>query len=92
MSSLLLGRPFKEVFGNTIAELADTDPRIVVLDGDLGTSTGTELFEAAHPDRFMQMGISEQNMLGVAAGLATVGFVPIVSSFSSAARSIRYVC
>jgi transketolase len=82
MSSLLLGRPFKEVFGNTIAELADTDPRIVVLDGDLGTSTGTELFEAAHPDRFMQMGISEQNMLGVAAGLATVGFVPIVSSFA----------
>ena len=82
MSSPLLGSPFKEVFGRTIAELADTDRRIVVLDGDLGTSTGTELFEAAHPDRFMQMGIGEQNMLGVAAGLATVGFVPIVSSFA----------
>jgi transketolase len=48
----------------------------------VGSSTGAEIFEAAHPERFLQMGIAEQNMLGVAAGLATVGFVPIVSSFA----------
>jgi transketolase len=70
------------VFGETVAELAKDDPRIVVLDGDVGTSTGTAVFEVAYPDRFLQMGIAEQNMVGVAAGLATLGFVPIVSAFA----------
>ena len=70
------------VFGQTVSDLADEDSRLVVLDGDLGNSTGTEVFEVAHPERFLQMGIAEQNMLGVAAGLATVGFVPVVTSFA----------
>lgn len=76
------GKALRTVFGETVAELANEDPRILVLDGDVGSSTGAEIFEAAHPQRFLQMGIAEQNMLGVAAGLATVGFVPIVSSFA----------
>jgi transketolase len=76
------GKALRTVFGETVAELANDDPRILVLDGDVGSSTGAEIFEAAHPQRFLQMGIAEQNMLGVAAGLATVGFVPIVSSFA----------
>jgi transketolase len=54
----------------------------VVLDGDVGSSTGAETFEAAHPDRFLQMGIAEENMLAAAAGLASEGFVPIVSAFA----------
>lgn len=76
------GKALRVVFGETLAELAYEDPRIVVLDGDVGSSTGAEIFETAHPDRLLQMGIAEQNMLGVAAGLAAVGFVPIVSAFA----------
>jgi len=80
--ALPAGKALRVVFGETVTELADRDPRIVVLDGDGGPSTGAAMFEAAHPDRFLQMGIAEQNMLGVAAGLATVGFVPVVSGFA----------
>lgn len=66
----------------TINELLAADARIVVLDGDVGSSTGVEIVEQRHPDRFFQMGIAEQNLLGVAAGMATVGYVPIVSAFA----------
>lgn len=76
------GKALRVVFGETTAELGKTDPRIVVLDGDLGSSTRADIFEKAHPDRFFQMGIAEQNLLGVAAGMATVGFVPFVSTFA----------
>ncbi len=76
------GKALRVAFGETVAELAESDPRIVVLDGDLGSSTRADIFEAAHPDRFFQMGIAEQNLLGVAAGMATVGFVPFVSTFA----------
>jgi transketolase len=80
--SLPEGKALRVAFGETVAELGETDPRIVVLDGDLGSSTRADIFEAAHPDRFFQMGIAEQNLLGVAAGMATVGFVPFVSTFA----------
>jgi transketolase len=80
----------RDVFGTTLADLADRDPRILVLDGDVGSSTGIGPFEAAHPDRFLQMGVTEQNMLGVAAGLATIGFIPFISAFAcfSVARAL----
>ncbi len=81
--TLPMGRPMREVFGETVAELADGDPRIVMLDADLGSSTKGDIFEQAHPDRYLQMGIAEQNMLGVAAGLATMGLVPYISTFVS---------
>src|SRR3990172_3858031 len=80
--TLAPGKALRFAWGEEVAELAKTDPRIVVLDGDLGSSTGADIFENAHPDRFFQMGIAEQNMLGVAAGMATVGFVPFVSTFA----------
>ena len=76
------GKPLRLVFGETVTELAANDPRIVMLDGDLGSSTQAKIFEDAYPDRFFQMGIAEQNMLGVAAGMATVGFIPFVSTFA----------
>lgn len=79
---LTMGKPLRVAFGETIAELAEEDARIVVLDGDLGSSTRADIFEQSHPDRFFQMGIAEQNMLGVAAGMATLGFVPFVSTFA----------
>ena len=73
----------REVFGRTLVELAAEDERVVVLDGDLANSTRADLFAEAYPDRFLAMGIAEQNMAGVAAGLATLGFVPWVSTFAA---------
>jgi len=81
--TLPMGRPMREIFGETVAELANDDPRIVMLDGDVGSSTRADIFEKAHPDRYLQMGIAEQNMLGVAAGLATMGLIPFISTFVS---------
>jgi len=80
---LPVGRPMREIFGETVAELASEDPRIYMLDGDVGSSTRADIFEKAHPDRYLQMGIAEQNMLGVAAGMATMGLVPFISTFVS---------
>ncbi len=73
----------REIFGVTVAQLANDDPRIVMLDGDVGSSTRADIFEKAHPDRYLQMGIAEQNMLGVAAGMATMGLIPFISTFVS---------
>ncbi|HSQ36879.1 MAG TPA: transketolase C-terminal domain-containing protein, partial [Acidimicrobiia bacterium] len=80
--TLAPGKALRVAFGETVAELGDSDPRIVVLDGDLGSSTRADIFENAHPERFFQMGIAEQNMLGAAAGMATVGYIPFVSTFA----------
>jgi transketolase len=79
--TLPMGRAMREVFGNTVTELADSNQRIVMLDGDLGSSTKGEIFQRAHPERYFQMGIAEQNMLGVAAGMASVGLIPYISTF-----------
>lgn len=81
--TLPMGRPMRQVFGETLVDLAKADERIVVLDGDLGSSTKADLFEHAHPERFLQMGVAEQNMIGVAAGLATMGLIPFISTFVS---------
>ncbi len=81
--TLPMGRPMREIFGETVAALATEDPRIVMLDGDVGSSTRADIFEKAHPDRYLQMGIAEQNMLGVAAGMATMGLIPFISTFVS---------
>lgn len=70
-------------FGEALVELGNEDPRVVVLDGDLGNATRVDLFAVAHPGRFFQMGIAEQNMVGVAAGLAAGGFVPFVTTFAA---------
>jgi transketolase len=77
-----MSQPMREVWADTLSELAGGNPNLLVLDADLGTSTRSDRFAAAHPDQFLQMGIAEQNMVGVAAGLATMGFVPWVSSFT----------
>lgn len=81
--TLPMGRAQREIFGETVTELARTDLRIVLLDADLGSSTKGDIFEKAYPDRYLQMGIAEQNMLGVAAGLTTMGFIPYISTFVS---------
>ena len=75
-------KAMRDVWGDKLVELGQSDPRTVVLDGDLANSTKVDKFAKAHPDRFFQMGIAEQNLIGAAAGLASVGFVPWTSSFA----------
>jgi transketolase len=70
------------VFGRTMVELARCHDDLVLLDGDLANSTRADILAEAMPDRFIELGIAEQNMIGVAAGLATVGYRPWVSSFA----------
>ena len=76
-------KAMRDVWGEKLVELGQADPRTVVLDGDLANSTKADKFARAHPDRFFQMGIAEQNLIGAAAGLASVGYVPWTSSFLS---------
>ncbi|WP_144715643.1 transketolase family protein [Curtobacterium pusillum] len=71
----------RAVWGDTLTELARTDDRIVVVDGDLATSTMAVTFANAHPERFVQAGIAEQNMVGIAFGMSTLGYRPWLSSF-----------
>lgn len=72
----------RQVFGETLVELGGLHPDLLVLDGDLANSTLADRFAQAYPDRFLAMGIAEQNMAGTAAGLATLGFIPWISTFA----------
>jgi transketolase len=76
-----MSRPQREVWAETLIEIAAENPDLLVLDADLASSTQAARFETAYPDRFLQMGIAEQNMVSVAAGLSFEGFVPWLSSF-----------
>lgn len=76
--------------GETLAELADTDPRIVVGCADLTYVTRLAIFGARHPERLLYYGISERNMLGAAAGLATTGLIPYVCTFASFSAILGY--
>lgn len=71
----------RKAFGDALAALGAGDPRIVALDGDVGNSTYTEEFMKACPDRFFECFIAEQNMAGVAMGLAVQGKIPFASTF-----------
>lgn len=70
-------------FGDALVELGRRDPRVVVLDGDLANTTKVDGFADALPERFFEMGIAEQNMIGVAAGMATAGLVPFATTFAA---------
>jgi transketolase len=72
----------RESFGETILEIAETNPNLVVLDADLSKSTMTQPFMKKYPSRHFEMGIAEQNMIGVAAGLALSGKIPVLTSFA----------
>ncbi|HIY07580.1 MAG TPA: transketolase family protein [Candidatus Evtepia faecigallinarum] len=72
----------RAAYGKALAELAEKEPNLVVLDADLSGSTMSKDFAAVCPDRFFDMGIAEANMVGVAAGLAACGKKPFVNSFA----------
>lgn len=73
----------RKVYAQTLVELANADPRIVVIEADLAKASGTmPTFSEAHPDRFIDVGVAEANMIGIGAGLAVDGFVPFCASFT----------
>lgn len=78
-----LGKATREAYGEALAALGAEIPEMVVLDADLSKSTMSKKFADKYPDRFFNMGISEANMVGVAAGLASCGKIPFASSFAT---------
>ena len=83
----------RESYGNALAECGAKYPNLVVLDADLAGATKTGVFQKAFPDRHIDCGIAECNMTGIAAGLATCGKIPFISSFAmfAAGRNFEQV-
>ena len=79
---LKLGMATREAFGKALVELGRQNNQVVVCDADLSKSTYTNLFAKEFPDRFIECGIAEANMVGIGSGLASSGKIPFVSSFS----------
>jgi transketolase len=82
-AGLKLGKPMRDVFGEALLAVCQANPRVVVLDGDLGNSTKAELVRQNYPERFFNIGIAESNLVGVGAGLAACDLIPWITSFSS---------
>ena len=83
----------REAYGKALAELGAVNDKVVVLDADLAAATKTGIFKKAYPDRFIDSGIAESNMMGVAAGLASTGYVVFASTFAmfAAGRAFEQV-
>ena len=75
-------KAMRDVWGDTLVSLGSANPDVLVLDADLANSTKADKFAKMYPDRFLQMGIAEQNFVGAAVGLASVGFIPWLSTFT----------
>lgn len=75
-------RATRESYGAALVELGNENKDIVVLDADLSKATKSEMFAKAHKDRFINVGIAEQNMVGMAAGLASTGKIPFATTFA----------
>ena len=89
----LVKKATRESFGEAVTALAAENPDIVVLDADLAEATKTCIFEKKYPERFIDCGIAEGNMIGIAAGLAACGKIPFAASFAmfSAGRAYEQV-
>jgi transketolase len=81
-------------FGHALAALAETRPEIVGLTADLGKYTDLHVFAKAHPDRFYQMGMAEQLLMGAAAGMAREGLMPFATTYAvfAARRAYDFIC
>lgn len=77
-----MGIATREAYGKALAAVGGKNNNVIVLDADLSKSTKTEVFGKAYPERFFNVGIAEQNMMGTAAGLAAAGKIPFVSTFA----------
>ena len=77
-----LGAATRDAYGKVLVEIGKENPDVIVLDADLSKSTRTEMFGKAYPDRFIDIGIQEMNLVGIASGLASCGKIPFISSFA----------
>lgn len=77
-----MSKAIRVAYGETLAKLGHENDKIVVLDADLSGATQTKFFKKEFPDRFYNIGIAEENLMGVAAGLAYQGFIPFASTFA----------
>lgn len=73
---------FRNALGEKLQELGEKNRQLIVLDSDVGDSTKTAWFRQKFPDRFINVGISEQDMIGIAAGLSLEGMIPVATAFS----------
>ena len=80
----------RQSYGEELAKLGEENKDIVVLDADLTTATKTGIFAKKFPDRFINVGIAEQNLMGIAAGLSTFGKIPYASTFAVFAAGRAY--
>ncbi|MHB1127718.1 MAG: transketolase family protein [Bacillota bacterium] len=80
----------RDAYGKALAQLGEKYPDLVVLDADLSKSTKTAIFQEKYPQRFFNMGIAEQNLIGTAAGLALAGKIPVASTFAVFATGRTY--
>ena len=83
-------KAIRQSYGEALADLGKKNEKIVVLDADLSSATKTNIFAKEFPERFFDMGIAEANMMGTAAGLATCGKIPYVSTFAAFAAGRAY--
>ncbi|MBR6940044.1 MAG: transketolase family protein [Clostridia bacterium] len=83
----------REAYGKALVELGEKNDKVVVLDADLAAATKTGMFKKAFPDRFIDTGIAESNMMGIAAGLSTTGYTVFASTFAmfAAGRAFEQV-
>ncbi len=77
-----LGAATRDAYGKALVELGKENPHVIVLDADLSKSTRTEMFGKMYPERFIDIGIQEMNLVGIASGLASCGKIPFISSFA----------
>lgn len=77
-----LGAATRDAYGKALVELGKENSNVIVLDADLSKSTRTDAFGKAYPDRFIDIGIQEANLVGIASGLASCGKIPFISSFA----------
>lgn len=74
-------KDMRAVYADTITDLAEEDEKIIVLEADLMAASGTKVFQDKFPDRLINVGVAEANMVGVASGLSSMGFIPFVNTF-----------
>jgi len=75
-------KPLREIFGDALIALGHANPRVLVLDADLSEATKSVMFKKEFPDRFFNVGIAEANLVCIAAGLSTTGYVPFACTFA----------
>jgi transketolase len=79
---MIEAQPNRVMYGKTLVELGERNPKLIVFEADVAKSTNTFQFAHRFPERFFQVGVAEQNMMGIAAGVATTGWLPFVSTFA----------